>query len=618
MFIEEEDTTDEPIIINDDEDDLFVDELMEQPYLLRKNIFKLKPITKKIDDFDMNYSLIKLGREDLVTLLSFFEPTYDNFDKCIKYLFKSPYKQDFIEEFVVGWYCQGEYNYASTIRNFSNEYYTPEKSNNWFFRIVNELHPKQRNYILEKYFNTTIDTSAPFDISSPITFYTIKKEKDYRLRKGIGIRVGDFLTDLKQVAIYVENADIFILKKKSPLLRKAEIKFFTPGQFKTKLNSLKLGVYGKGSKMKEITAWKILSHGSNMNAITVQDMCFYQEGENIFNIFQGYEYDEIEGEIDLRIIMPFINHIHDVICNNNEDAYRYLISWLAYLFKNPGGKTETAIVLTGMQGCGKNTFTNVICHLLGTYANDNATINDITGKFNNAILYKKLIICNEVKSYIANKVYDGDRMKTLITENTIDINMKFHDSLHQENIANFILISNNFAPIKIEEGDRRYFVLEVSSEHIHDQEYFQNILNSLTDEFYSNFLTFLMRIDISGWDRFNIPLTPAKKAIMEFSKSPYSTFIQYTISSFIRGFEKVSAFKTYKDWCNENGYIIGNVQNFRLGLLQYCEEKNIRLQNKKVNIYKLKEECRTHFRIPTQNEEEDNDSDSDSSDEFIH
>lgn len=31
-----------------------------------------------------------------------------------------------------------------------------------------------------------------------------------------------------------------------------------------------------------------------MNAITVQGMYFYQESENIFNIFQGYEYDEIE------------------------------------------------------------------------------------------------------------------------------------------------------------------------------------------------------------------------------------------------------------------------------------------------------------------------------------
>lgn len=37
MFIEEEDTTDEPVIINDDEEGLFVDDLIEQPYILRKN-----------------------------------------------------------------------------------------------------------------------------------------------------------------------------------------------------------------------------------------------------------------------------------------------------------------------------------------------------------------------------------------------------------------------------------------------------------------------------------------------------------------------------------------------------------------------------------------------------
>lgn len=611
------DETDEPFDPYDDDEGLFVENLLNQNYVIRKNIFvKFKPVPIKKNDFTVSTTLIYLGRQDLATLITFFEPTYDMFDLCIKYLFKSPYRQEFIENFVVSWYTQGEFNSSETIRSFSQEFYIPEKSNNWFFRIVNELHPLQRNYILEKYVNNTIDETVSFDLSTPITYYTISKERDYRRRKGIGVRVGDFMTDLKQVAIYVENVELFILKKKSPLLRKAELRFLAPSQFKNKLSQLKLGVYGNAPKVQEITAWKILSYGSNMNFITVQDMCFYSDNANIFSIFQGYEYDVIEGEVNLQIIEPVINHIYNVICNRNPEAYRYLIFWLAYLFKNPSGKTETAIVLTGMQGCGKNTFTNIICRLLGTYANDNATINDITGKFNNAILYKKLIICNEVKSYIANKVYDGDRMKTLITENTIDINLKFHDSLHQENIANFILISNNFAPIKIEEGDRRYFVLEVSSEHLNDREYFNNIINSLTDEFYSNFLTFLMRIDTTNWDKFNIPLTPAKKAIMEFSKSPYSTFIQSTIHSFLRGFAKDNAFKTYKEWCNENGYIVGNLQNFRVGVLKFCEEKTITVQNKRMNVYLLRDECKIHFTIPNQNNDNE-DYDSDSSNEFI-
>lgn len=88
-----------------------------------------------------------------------------------------------------------------------------------------------------------------------------------------------------------------------------------------------------------------------MNFITVQVKCFYSDNANISNIFQDYEYDVIEGEVNLHIITPFIDHIYNVICNRNPEAYRYLIFWLAYLFKNPNRKTETAFVLAGNQGC---------------------------------------------------------------------------------------------------------------------------------------------------------------------------------------------------------------------------------------------------------------------------
>lgn len=40
-------------------------------------------------------------------------------------------------------------------------------------------------------------------------------------------------------------------------------------------------------------------------------------------------------------------------------------------------------------------------------------------------------------------------MKTLITENIID---------DQENVSNFIILSNNVAPVRIDEDDRKFVV----------------------------------------------------------------------------------------------------------------------------------------------------------------
>lgn len=93
-----------------------------------------------------------------------------------------------------------------------------------------------------------------------------------------------------------------------------------------------------------------------------------------------------------------------------------------------------------------------------------------------------MLVCNEVKSFVSNS--EKDPLKALITESTVDIQSKGKNAIHQENVANFIFLSNNFAPVKISEGDRRYFVLEVWSQMIDNFEYFKKSNESFTPEFY--------------------------------------------------------------------------------------------------------------------------------------
>lgn len=63
-------------------------------------------------------------------------------------------------------------------------------------------------------------------------------------------------------------------------------------------------------------------------------------------------------------------------------------------------------------------------------------------------------------------------LKTLITEDSIYIHKKFHEVFTQQNGVNFIFISNIFAPPKIEKDDRRFIIMDTSSEKREDQEYF--------------------------------------------------------------------------------------------------------------------------------------------------
>lgn len=105
-----------------------------------------------------------------------------------------------------------------------------------------------------------------------------------------------------------------------------------------------------------------------------------------------------------------------------------IIQWLTYIFQNIDGKTETTQVLKGDEGVGKNIFTNPICYLLGEYANDNLQLDNIVRKFNTGLIFKKLLVCNEVKSFDSNS--EKDPLKALITESTVDIQSKGKNAIH--------------------------------------------------------------------------------------------------------------------------------------------------------------------------------------------
>lgn len=561
--------------------------------------YKLQPVEVDERNLEISNSLIKLGKSDLWILLRAFEPTYENLINVVSNLYRSPYKAQFILDITTEWYLQNHNNQAETISQLYESEYKPEQNNAWFFHIIDHFPVKQRNIILERYFNNYIDSTAKISKNDDLTF-TRMRYKNYERTKNGGVRVGDFMTDLKKVCAHIDiDTSIYVIKLSSSKYKKTFISLINESTFKNKLKSLRLGTLSDGKTI--ISAWSVLNYKNNINFITLEEICFYSQNPNVFSFFQGYSVDPSE-ELDMNIISPFINHIFYIICSQNQEYYKYVIQWLAYIFQNYDGKTETALVLKGDEGVGKNTFTNPICYLLGEYANDNLQLENIVGKFNTSLIFKKLLVCNEVKSFDSNS--ERDPLKALITEGTVDIQSKGKNVIHQENVANFIFLSNNFAPVKISEGDRRYFVLEVSSQMKDNFEYFKKLNESFTPEFYANLMKFLMTIDISGWDKRIIPMTTAKKQIIEFSKSPYAVFIQSQIQTFKVGFPRKDAFDIYKSWCKENEYKIGTHQKFKEGILKYCYEtkpsKNA--STNRPTYYVLKKEKYKYFNVDEKNE----------------
>lgn len=573
-----------------EEEDIFgFSETKEENKYFEIRFHHFKPQEFAQTDIKGNRNLIKLGQKDLVRLISYVEPTYDNFVNVLIFLFKSFYKKEFIEQLVSEWYLQDSTNDIDEISILFEYEYT--ETNCLFFKIVNKFNYFSRNFLLERYVNNTYDDSVKIDVNEPLTLVKMKNI-DYSQTNNLGIRIGDFITDLKKVCAYVDCEDpVFLLKTCISIRNKNKISFVKASTFKSKLSMFKVGTVIDGKRKRTVNAWQIFYE--NVNAFTIENMCFYSEDKNVFNIFQGYEYDSVD-DIDMNLIEPFFSHIFFIIANKNEDVYNYIVNWLCFIFQNINKKVRTALVITGSQRTGKSTFTNVICSLLGEYANDNANLENIIGKFNSSILYKKIIVCNEVKSYLSSKSFDEDILKTLITESTFDVRKKFHDVKHMENVANFIFLSNNFAPVKIDEDDGRYCVIEVSNDKRGDTKYFEKLYSSFSLEFYNNLLTYFLKLDISNFDPSRIPMTDAKRAIIDFCKSTIQRYIQDRYKKYLVGFPKKEAFQDYKSWCISQDIIKpGSHQEFKLEIRKYCSEEN---SKDKPLVYKLKQDCLVYFK----------------------
>jgi phage/plasmid-associated DNA primase len=164
----------------------------------------------------------------------------------------------------------------------------------------------------------------------------------------------------------------------------------------------------------------------------------------------------------------------NVICDKNNNLFNYIISWISYIIQKPGKKTETELILIGEQGTGKNKFfTDVISKLFGRYAIQNENnINNIIGRFNSNIENKILVICKELQSIDNNKLSNFDGLKSLITDEKMNVESKYLNIRTIDNVSNFIFVSNNSIPIKIANSDRRYGVFKCSDVYKNNFEHF--------------------------------------------------------------------------------------------------------------------------------------------------
>lgn len=223
--------------------------------------------------------------------------------------------------------------------------------------------------------------------------------------------------------------------------------------------------------------------------------------ETVYNLFNGWGVRPLAGDVT-----PYLEHLEKTICNGNQQAYEYVLGWLAHLVQKPDEKPSVALVLKAIPGTGKGSMVKPVMQIMGMYGIQVNGAGQIAGRFNSTMANRIFIFADEVT---INNGREADKLKGIISEPTINLERKGIDPEPMPNYARLIFASNSEQVLRASIRERRYLVLEPSAAIAQQKGYFDRLHSWINNNGAAHLLDYLLRYDIKDFDPRRAPVTAA-------------------------------------------------------------------------------------------------------------
>lgn len=246
----------------------------------------------------------------------------------------------------------------------------------------------------------------------------------------------------------------------------------------------------------------------------------------VLNTWRGWPMQPKQGKCDLLL------ELLDYLCSGEgprPDLVRWVLCWMAYPLQHPGAKMQSAIILHGKQGTGKSTIFKVLAEIYGhkhPYRNYSVILDQkaLEAKYNSDWDSKLYVLAEEVINS-SDKWQLKNELKELVTGDSIRIEKKFLDAYYQTNRCNMVFLSNEDAPLPLDNGDRRHCVIWTPPPVGLD--YYTDVRAEIESGGVEAFYHYLMALDLGDfkpWAR--PPMTEAKQALIDASMSSEDEFFK--------------------------------------------------------------------------------------------
>lgn len=245
------------------------------------------------------------------------------------------------------------------------------------------------------------------------------------------------------------------------------------------------------------------------------------------NLFGGLTMEPKEG--DVEPMLKLVRHLTSRASDNADEAdqvMHWLLCWMAYPLQHIGAKMRTAVIMHGDEGAGKNFLFDTQVLLYGEYG---ATVgqDELEDKFNDWRSRKLFVVGDEVSSR-QELVHNKNRLKSLITSPTVQINPKNLPRREEANHINIVFLSNELQPQALDNTDRRYLV--IFTPQALSPEFYKALGQWRRDGGLNAWMHYLLHYPLDDFDAFApAPVTEAKHDLIELNrKTPERFWVEWS------------------------------------------------------------------------------------------
>lgn len=275
--------------------------------------------------------------------------------------------------------------------------------------------------------------------------------------------------------------------------------------------------------------------------------------------FKGFHYKRLECEVSEELKDKHIARFNSILRNMtgaDEEVFIALLKNFARCIQKPMERPDICIILSSKQhGVGKETFVNIFNKIIGKntahYTSDEAFWDKHDTKKEGAILI-------HLEEAGATNKKMADQLKARITAEVCPVRPCGINPYDVENMALYVMTTNKPLPIKLEESDRRFFIVLCQGRTFPSREeklaYWTDVYEEIgADTFTKTIGEYLETIDLTGFNPRNFPETEYKKSLMENSKSSEAMFLEQWTNENVDGDEMSILYNRYKYFCQDKG-----------------------------------------------------------------